>query len=378
MLDANLNRAAGPAGSVPVLPPSAVVSTAARTALADHDVRPYIRRDPWLNKLVRRMITMPLHIVFTVLWWALAPLALPILIVADLLRGTPLLWTRFYLMIGLIIFGQTWGLGLLFGSWVLSGFGHNYARNNRLSMRCEGYWADWNVRAQSWIYGITYHVEGSELLRNGPTLLLVRHTSINDTILPIGLITYPHGVRLRIVLKAELIYAAIVDAIGHRLPVAFIKRASGNSDKELAAIRLAATNMHSEETVMIFPEGTRFTDAKRRALMEKIADRDPQLAARAQQLTHVLPLRLGGTNALIEAAPEADIVICAHTGYENTEQLKDFVNGGLYRAAVRVKFWRIPAAQVPRDLEARAEFLHQEWRKVNDFVAKYRESATAN
>ncbi len=245
MLDANPTRPTGLGANITPPPPPAVVATEPRTALANHDVRPYVRRDPWPNKLARRTITMTLHVLFTVLWWTLAPLALPVLVVADLLRGTPLLWTRFYLMIGLIIFGQTWGMGLLFGSWLLSGFGHNYARNNRLSMRCQGYWADWNVRAQSWIYGITYHVEGSELLRNGPTLFLVGHTSINDTILPIGLITYPHGVRLRIVLKAELIYAAIVDAIGHRLPVAFCKRASGSREKGLSAIRLAATHMHS-------------------------------------------------------------------------------------------------------------------------------------
>ncbi|HPH64569.1 MAG TPA: 1-acyl-sn-glycerol-3-phosphate acyltransferase [Kofleriaceae bacterium] len=372
------NPSAPSTSAPPPLAGASGTSTAApATPLSTHDVRPYVRREPLTSKLGRRALTMPLHLLFTALWWALAPVALPILIVADLVRGTPLLWTRFYIMIGLIIFGQSWGLFLLFGCWLLSGFGSNYERNNRLSMRCEGYWADWNVRAQGWVYGIKYHVEGSELLRNGPTLLLVRHTSINDTILPIGLITYPHGVRLRIVLKAELIYAAIVDAIGHRLPVAFIKR-SGASKKELDAIRMAGTNMHSEETVMIFPEGTRFTDAKRRALMEKIGDRDTKLAGRARELTHVLPLRLGGTNALIEAAPTADIVICAHTGYENTEQLKDFVNGGLYKANVRVKFWRIPAAQIPRDLDERAEFLHQEWRKVNDFVASYRENIASN
>jgi 1-acyl-sn-glycerol-3-phosphate acyltransferase len=345
--------------------------------LSSHDIRPYIRREPVWRMLGRRLITMPLHVMFTVLWWALSLVIVPVLIVADVLRGTPLLWTRFYIMIGLIIFGQTFGLLLLLGCWIGSGFGYNFERNNRWSLACEGYWSDWNVRAQSWIYGIKYHVEGSDVLRNGPTLLLVRHTSINDTILPIGLITYPHKVRLRIVLKAELIYAAIVDAVGHRMPVAFIRR-TGSTRKELDAIRLAATDMHSEETVMIFPEGTRFTDAKRRALMEKIADRDTKLAQRAQELTHVLPLRLGGTNALIEAAPTADIVICAHTGYENTEQLKDFANGGLYRADVRVKFWRIPASNVPRDLDERAEFFHQEWRKVNEFVAKYREHSTTN
>jgi 1-acyl-sn-glycerol-3-phosphate acyltransferase len=125
---------------------------------------------------------------------------------------------------------------------------------------------------------------------------------------------------------------------------------------------------------MIFPEGTRYTASKREKLMEKIADKDPLLATRAAELTHVLPLRLGGTNALIEAAPNADIVICAHTGYEHTERLQDFVNGGLYRAQVHVKFWRIPASEVPQNLDERAAFFHAEWRKVNEFVVKHQAS----
>jgi 1-acyl-sn-glycerol-3-phosphate acyltransferase len=346
------------------------VPTASAIPLAEHDIRSYIRTDPWRTKLARRLVTISLQLTLTIVWWLLIPALLPILALADMVRRTPLQWARFYLMMGLILFGHAWGMLSLFGCWVASGGGRNYERNNRWSIAVQGYWADWNARAQGWVYGITYHVEGAELLRNGPTILLVRHTSINDTILPIALITYPHNVRLRIVLKAELLFAPIVDAIGHRWPTAFIERSSTDPQRELDAVRLIAQGLHADETVMIFPEGTRYTAAKRAKLMDKIADKDPLLAGRAAELTHVLPLRLGGTNALIDAAPDADIVICAHTGYEQTERLEDFVNGGLYRAAVRVKFWRIPAAQIPRNLDERAAFLHAQWRLVNQFVVE--------
>jgi hypothetical protein len=177
-----------------------VEATSAHTPLSRHDIRTYVRRDPWPTKLSRRLITITAQHILLILWWGLMPVILPLLAIADAVRRTPLLWARFYLMIGLILFGHTWGLMALLGCWIFSGGGRNFERNNRLSLQVQGYWADWNARAQGWVYGIRYHIDGAELLRGGPTLLLVRHTSINDTILPIALLTYPHKVRLRIVL----------------------------------------------------------------------------------------------------------------------------------------------------------------------------------
>ena len=123
---------------------------------------------------------------------------------------------------------------------------------------------------------------------------------------------------------------------------------------------------------MIFPEGTRFTPERRAAILAKLQTKNPAAAAAAERLTEVLPLRLGGTHALLDAAPHADVVFCAHTGYEDSATLEDFIRGGLYRAVVRVKFWRVPAAQIPTDHAERAAFLDGHWRKVDEFIATHR------
>lgn len=335
------------------------------------DVRPHIRRDPWPRKLARRALIAPLFIAFTLLWCALGVVIVPVLVVCDLVRRRPLVWTRFYVMIAVILFGQVWGLLLLLSLWLASGFGLAWRAHNRWILRAEAYWAQWNADWQARVYGITYDIEGSEVLRDGPTILLMRHASINDTILPISLITTAHGVRLRIVLKHELLYAPIVDCIGHRIPTAFIRRDSEHPERELAQCRGITRDLHRQETIMIFPEGTRFTTAGRAKVIARLRAKDPAAAARAEELTHVLPLRLGGTLALMEGAPQADLVFCAHTGYEHSARLEDFVAGGLLRATVKVKFWRVPATDVPTEPAARVAFFHDEWKKVNAWVAQH-------
>jgi 1-acyl-sn-glycerol-3-phosphate acyltransferase len=364
--------------SAAVMPPiSAAPERPGSGPLADVDVRPHVRRDPLLRKVARRAINMPAHFVFTALWWSVAPLVLPILIVADLARRRPLVWTRFYVMLGAILFGQSWGLLLLFTVWIATGFGLAWRRFNRWAFAAESYWAQWNVRWMARIYRITYDFQGIDVLRDGPTILLMRHASINDTILPIGFAA-PVGVRLRIVLKAELLWVPIVDAIAHCVPFGFIRRSSGDASRELAAIRAITPDLHPQESIMIFPEGTRFSEARRAQIIERLREKDPAAAAAAAALTHVLPFRLGGTQALLDGAPHADLVFCAHTGYENSARLADFVAGGLYRATVKVRCWRVAARDVPSEPAARAAFFDREWQKVNDWVAANQASRLRN
>ncbi|MEZ4401049.1 MAG: 1-acyl-sn-glycerol-3-phosphate acyltransferase [Kofleriaceae bacterium] len=364
-----------PAASVTAPPPA--VASAPRPEpgpVTDVDIRPYIRRDPWHRKLARRAVTITgLHL-FTLVWWAVAPVVIPVLVVVDLVRRRPLLLLRFYLCIGTIVFGQVWGGWLVFIGWIVTGFGLAWRAHNRWVLASESYWSDWNARVMARIYDITYDVEGVELLRDGPSLLLMRHASINDTILPIGLATHGHGVRLRIVLKAELIWAPIVDIIGHLVPVAFIRRSSGDATRELDTIRAITPALHPREAIMIFPEGTRFSPQRRAQILARLREKDPAAAAEAEQLTHVLPFRTGGTLALMAGAPDAALVFCAHTGYERSAKLEDFIAGGLYRATVKVKMWRVPRSEVPSDPAAAAAFLHAEWRKVNAWVATHQVS----
>lgn len=353
-----------------VAPPTAAPKPLADVPLEQVDVRPYLRRDPVHRKLARRAVTVTLTVLGAAVWWSLAPLALPIALVADLVQRRPLLWTRFYVMIGTILFGHAWGLILLFCTWISCGFGLARVRYNRGALWAELLWARWNARVMARIYGLTYDVEGAECMKDGPTLLVMRHVSINDTILPISLVG-EHGIRLRIVLKHELLYAAIVDAIGHTWPTAFVRRSSSHPERELATVRNIAGDLHPRESIMIFPEGTRFSNERRAALIERMKVKDPAVAAIAEELTHVMPLRFGGLFALMDAVPHADIVFCAHTGYERTVRLADFVAGGLYRAIVKVKFWRVAASSIPVEPAARAAFFVDEWRKMNAWVATH-------
>jgi hypothetical protein len=90
-----------------------------------------------------------------------------------------------------------------------------------------------------------------------------------------------------------------------------------------------------------------------------------------------LPLRLGGALALLEAAPDADLVFCAHSGFDGIRSLKDFASGAFVGARIRVHFFRVPRGQVPKGSEARAAFLQQMWQRVDTLSAQRpaRESA---
>ena len=64
------------------------------------------------------------------------------------------------------------------------GFGLAWRRYNRAALWAESKWAAWNARVMARIYGITYDIEGTEVLRDGPTIMLTRHASINDSMGP--------------------------------------------------------------------------------------------------------------------------------------------------------------------------------------------------
>ena len=126
------------------------------------------------------------------------------------------------------------------------------------------------------------------------------------------------------------------------------------------------------QALVVFPEGSRFSPEKKERIVSKLAHSNPIAAERARQLQHVLPARPAGACALIEARPDIDVVFLAHTGLEGANRLEDFVGGALYKQKVRMKFWRVPASEIPKDSQARIDWLHKEWSKVDAWIAKNR------
>ena len=93
---------------------------------------------------------------------------------------------------------------------------------------------------------------------------------------------------------------------------------------------------------------------------------------RMQRWTDLLPPRPGGALALIDTAPDLDLVFCAHTGFEGASHFSTLINGSWIGADIRIRFWRIARRDVPTDATARREFLFTQWDRMQETVAELR------
>jgi 1-acyl-sn-glycerol-3-phosphate acyltransferase len=268
-------------------------------------------------------------------------------------------------MVGLAISGVLWMWRALAGI--------EATRWTDLHFRLEAWWGTGLFRAVVRLFGLRLEVEGKADLGRGPYLLLVRHASTGDTLLASALVSGPHGLRLRYVLKRELLWDPCLDIVGHRLPNAFVDRFSDDPEREIRRLRRLAADLGPRDGVLIYPEGTRFSESKRQRLVDRFSEAgDAKMLEYARSLARVLPPRRGGTLGLLEAAPQADVVVCAHTGFESSASLASVWKGALVHQRIRVQFRRIARAEIPTDRDARVAWLLDEWRRVDAWVASQR------
>ena len=130
-------------------------------------------------------------------------------------------------------------------------------------------------------------------------------------------------------------------------------------------------NLTSHDGVMIFPEGTRFTPAKRLKILERMKEKgEIRLYEKASQFQHTLPPRLGGALNLLERNENADVIFCAHAGFDGVVDLRDFLNGVMIGRTVRVRFWRVAFLAIPKQREERIDWLLSNWQAVDDWVGR--------
>ena len=219
------------------------------------------------------------------------------------------------------------------------------------------------------MFGMRFEVEGDIDLGRGPYILLLRHASTADTLLASALISWPHGLMLRYVLKRELLWDPCLDIVGNRIPNVFVDRAAEDSGAEVERIRQLACDLGPDEGVLIYPEGTRFSESKREQVLSRLRrEGDAELIEYSESLACVLPPRTAGTLALREGAPGVDVVICTHTGFEGAASLAQIWRGDLLHGQVSVDFRRVAGDQVPSGRDAGADWLRAEWQKVDVWV----------
>lgn len=322
--------------------------------------------------LRRRLKTIPSFVGGLIIMLVTAPVILPSIAVLDAARW--LISRKHWMGIRLYFFGlvylaaETAGLIALGATWLATGFGRFRNPLMRWTFAIQQTWAGALLAAASGIFGLRLEVANDEVVSPGPIVLMVRHASIVDNLLPAVLVSTRHRILLRYVLKRELLSDPCLDVAGNRLPNYFVERGSDDTQGELAAIRELAAGLGSNDGVLIYPEGTRFTKARQTRALEKLKERDSGLFDRARQLRHVLPPRLGGPLALVDAADRADVVVLTHQGLEGFAHLRDIWAGAMVDTTIRVGFWRIPRNDIPSDREDRIKWLHGIWADVDTWI----------
>ncbi len=335
-----------------------------------------------LEKLLRRLVTIPGYALGCLLVLASAPLWVPAAAVVDLVRRNGGVALRSGVFVTFYLVCELTGLLICAGLWLLRPIARwDAAQWSVLHYRLQDGWGTSLLGAAMRLFDLRVEIEelgagpgeSGARLDQGPYLLLLRHASTADTLLASALVGRPHGIRLRYVLKRELLWDPCLDVVGNRLPHVFVDRASGDSRREIARVQALARDLSPRDGVLIYPEGTRFSEAKRARVLERLArEGDAKQLEYARSLHSVLPPRPGGALGLLEAAPAADVVLCAHTGFEGSATLGQIWKGGLLHATIRVRFQRIRRAAIPTSRTVTADWLRERWQEIDSWVARQR------
>jgi len=250
--------------------------------------------------------------------------------------------------------------------WVAAGFGASVrspasiARHERLQR--------WSLRTlhrrAAQLLGVQLIIDGCDQLEPGPVIVLSRHVHVADAALPAYLYLVERHWHVRGVMMAELLADPGFDLIYQRTGHVFIDRSTPLTAKAL--VEQAAANLDRRTALVIFPEGRLYRQQLRDYYLARLAAKDPDRARQLTGLRHLLPPRPQGVLSLLSAAPDADVVVLAHTGLDNLPPLKQILRVGLPRSIpIHVRVRRIPRAHIPDDPQGRIKWLDQTWNELD-------------
>ena len=159
-----------------------------------------------------------------------------------------------------------------------------------------------------------------------------------------------------------------LDIAGQRLPNYFVRRDTGE-EVERERIGQLARDMGSDDGFLLYPEGTRFTAERRQRALEKIAERDPQRAARLEPIEYLLPPKVGGLLAVLDQSPNTDVVLMIHQGFDGLRLISDIWGGALVGRVINVRFTRVPHDQIPASRDDQVAWLDELWLEADRWVA---------
>lgn len=299
--------------------------------------------------LTRRLISVPVVLLLACLAIVLGPLLLLLALVLSLIPGLGSIHraTAFVLLFACLEVVALARLG-----WVGLTYRDEQARQ-AANYHVQFWWAHCLLRIGAWLYNISFSVTGEDAIAGPSAILVARHASVGDNVLPLVFFGNERNAPLRYILKKELTWLPTLDFGGHSLPNLFVDRSGSSTEDELDAVARLLVEAPSEDSLLIYPEGTRYTRAKQDKIGQK-----PGMGDQVERWPDLLPPRLGGLTRLLQVNPGKDVVFLCHAGFEGASSIPDLANGSWVNQHVRVHFWRVPYAEIDSDLQA---FIFAQW-----------------
>jgi 1-acyl-sn-glycerol-3-phosphate acyltransferase len=327
----------------------------------------------------RRLVLAPALIALTVLILTTIPLWL---LVATLLspvvpgRLRPLRLLSLLLM-HLVL--ESVMLVELFGLWIASGFGYFIRRPyfERIHYDIVQTYLVIFFREARRVVRLKIVTEGTppDAYPGEPLLVCCRHAGPADSFTLMYALMHWYGREPRVALKDTLQWDPAIAVILNRLPSRFISPGRGASDSGRLEEQVGdlARNLDENDAFVIFPEGGNFTPERRQRGIDKLRRLGLEtMARRAERMENVLAPRPGGLIAALDAAPEADVVLVAHTGLDHLFTVRDIWRELPMDKQIIMRWWRVPRAEIPDDRDARIEWLYEWWERVDDWVDEHR------
>ena len=321
--------------------------------------------------LARRLVTIPAVLVGLPLLLVTAPLWLLVGAIADLASGLRRLPTVRLGLFAVVYLVHEW-IGLGAASFLAVReltFGRRWdpATSTRPYRRVQAWWASSLLRWAGRLVGVRYAIPDTATLPAGPFILLSRHASMVDAVLPAVVIAQRLERFVHYVLKAELRWVPNLDLFGHRLGNYFVAR---DGDGEAEAIARFAAGALPGSALVIFPEGTYATPTTRTRVVASLERRgEDQLAMFARSLDHLLPPKPAGTLALLDQHPNLDVVVFGHVGLEGVANLTGLRRRLPLDEPVVIDWWHHPRSELPVAHHERVTWLNDRWRTLDAWVA---------
>ena len=210
-----------------------------------------------------------------------------------------------------------------------------------------------------------------QIPREGPVIVLSRHCGPGDTLLVAWLLSIHYRLRLRIVLKALLRCEPVLDFAGDLGCLCFLHHRGTKARKQVHDL---AALLGGGQAMLVFPEGGNFTWARWQAAILRLRSSGRlREARRAWRQTHTLPPRTGGTAAALSGAPDATVLVLAHTGFSPDGRDRAWWRLPVHRRLL-VRTVLIPNAELPPPDQI-SPWLERTWSEVDAWVADHAKGA---